>query len=252
VVRVLEVEGLSFSYGNREVLRKIAFSVKEGEMLFILGPNGSGKTTLLKCLNRILKPKGAIYVDKVDLGKISSFEIAKKFGYVPQRGEISFLTVFDAVLLGRRPYIKWEAKKEDLMIVEETIRMLGIEHLALRKLNELSGGELQLVLIARAFAQRPKYLLLDEPTNNLDIKNQVEVMRIIRKAVKEKGISAIVSMHDVNIALSYADKMMLLKDGKIFAFGGVEILDGKLLKEVFGIEAEIVRYNGRMLVVPEV
>jgi len=249
---VLEVENLSFTYGKREVLHEIAFSVKEGEMLFILGPNGSGKTTLLKCINGILKPRGAVYLEKFDLKKLPPIEIARKFGYVPQRGEASFLTVFDAILLGRRPYIKWSVSEEDLRIVEETIRMFGIEHLALRKLKELSGGEMQLVLIARAFAQQPKYLLLDEPTNNLDIKNQVEVMRMVKKAVREKGISAIVTMHDINLALSYADRVLLLKNGRIFAFGGIEVIDSETLREVYGIRAEIVKHNGRILVVPEI
>jgi len=248
---VLEVEGLSYSYEKKEVLKDIAFSLGKGELLFILGPNGSGKTTLLKCLNRILKPKGAIYVEKLNLSKLSQKEIAKTFGYVPQRGEVSFLTVFDAILLGRKPYINWEASEEDLKIVEETIKMLKIEHLALRKLNELSGGELQLVLIARAFAQRPKYLLLDEPTNNLDIRNQIEVMRLIRNAVKEKGISAIVTMHDINLALNYAEKVLVLKDGRIFAFGGKETINEEVLHAVYGIKAEIVKLDGRIFFVPE-
>lgn len=249
---MLEVENLCYSFGKKEVLKDIAFSVAEGEMLFIIGPNGSGKTTLLKCLNGILKAKGAIYVEKMDLSKLSQREIAKKFGYVPQRGEISFLTVFDAILLGRRPYINWEASEEDIRIVEETIKMLKIEHLALRKLNELSGGELQLVLIARAFAQQPRYLLLDEPTNNLDIRNQIEVMRLIKNAVKEKRISAIVTMHDINLTLNYAEKVLVLKDGKIFAFGGRETINRDVIDAVYGIKAEIVSYNGRILFVPEI
>ncbi|MEM2060643.1 MAG: ABC transporter ATP-binding protein, partial [Archaeoglobaceae archaeon] len=129
--------------------------------------------------------------------------------------------------------------------------MLKIEHLALRKLNELSGGELQLVLIARALAQQPRYLLLDEPTNNLDIKNQIEVMRLVKTAVKDKGISAIVTVHDINLALNYAEKVLVLKEGKIFAFGGREVVNEELLCAVYGIKAEIVRYDGRVFVIPE-
>ncbi|MDK2795292.1 MAG: iron complex transport system ATP-binding protein [Archaeoglobaceae archaeon] len=248
---MLEVENINYSYSNKDVLKEVSFSLGEGEILFIIGPNGSGKTTLLKCLNGILKPKGAVFVEKIDLRKLSQKEIAKKFGYVPQRGEISFLTVFDAILLGRRPYIGWEASRRDIEIVEETIRMLKIEHLAFRMLNELSGGELQLVLIARAFAQEPKYLLLDEPTNNLDIRNQIEVMRIIKNVVKEKRISAIITMHDINLALNYAEKVLVLKDGKIFAFGGRESINEEVLSAVYGIRAEIVKYDGKILFVPE-
>lgn len=249
---MLEVNGLAYSYGKRDVLRDIAFSLRRGEMLFILGPNGSGKTTLLKCLNGILKPKGSVYVEKINLSQLSLQEIAKKMGYVPQRGEASYLTVFDAILLGRKPYIKWEVSDKDIEIVDETIRMLKIEHLALRKLNELSGGELQLVLIARALAQQPRYLLLDEPTNNLDIRNQIEIIRLIKNLVKEKGISAIATVHDINLALNYAEKVLVLKDGKIFAFGGREVINQEMLRAVYGIRAEIVRYDGRIVLIPEI
>lgn len=248
---MLEVKGLRFSYGKREILKDIAFSIGEGESLFILGPNGSGKTTLLKCLNLILKPKGSVYLDGLNLKELSPKEVAKLLGYVPQRGEVSPLTVFDAVLLGRRPYIGWGAGDEDMRIAEEAIRLLRIEHLALRRLNELSGGELQLVLIARAFAQEPKYLLLDEPTNNLDIRNQTDVMRLVRDAVKCKGISAIVTVHDVNLALSYADKVLVLKDGEIYALGDRWVINERLLFEVYGIKAEIFRFDGRAVIIPE-
>lgn len=248
---MLEVKGLRFSYGKREILKDIAFSIGEGESLFILGPNGSGKTTLLKCLNLILKPKGSVYLDGLNLKELSPKEVAKLLGYVPQRGEVSPLTVFDAVLMGRRPYIGWGAGDEDMRIAEEAIRLLRIEHLALRRLNELSGGELQLVLIARAFAQEPKYLLLDEPTNNLDIRNQTDVMRLVRDAVKCKGISAIVTVHDVNLALSYADKVLVLKDGEIYALGDRWVINERLLFEVYGIKAEIFRFDGRAVIIPE-
>ncbi|MDW7989554.1 MAG: ABC transporter ATP-binding protein [Archaeoglobaceae archaeon] len=249
---MLEVKDLRYSYEKKKVLQEITFSVREGEMLFILGPNGSGKTTLLKCLNRILKSKGAIYVEKIDIKKLSPNEIAKKMGYVPQRGDVNFLTVFDAILLGRKPYLGWEANEKDIGIVEETIKMLKIEHLAFKKLNELSGGELQLVLIARAFAQQPRYLLLDEPTNNLDIRNQIEVMRLVKRSVKEKGISAIVTMHDLNLALNFAEKVIFLKDGRIFAFGEREIVSGEIIEEVYGIKVHIISYDGKMLLVPEI
>lgn len=248
---MLEVKGLRFSYGKREILKDIAFSIGEGESLFILGPNGSGKTTLLKCLNLILKPKGSVYLDGLNLKELSPKEVAKLLGYVPQRGEVSPLTVFDAVLMGRRPYIGWGAGDEDMRIAEKAIRLLRIEHLALRRLNELSGGELQLVLIARAFAQEPKYLLLDEPTNNLDIRNQTDVMRLVRDAVKCKGISAIVTVHDVNLALSYADKVLVLKDGEIYALGDRWVINERLLFEVYGIKAEIFRFDGRAVIIPE-
>ncbi|MCS7232801.1 MAG: ABC transporter ATP-binding protein [Synergistetes bacterium] len=249
---MLKVNDLSYSYGGVEVLRDIGFSIGDGELLFILGPNGSGKTTLLKCLNGILSPKGSVYLDKLDLRELTLKDISRIFGYVPQRGEINYLTVFDTILLGRRPYINWEAKDYDIRVVEEIISLLNMEKIAFRRLNELSGGELQLVLIARAFAQEPRYLLLDEPTNNLDIRNQVEVMNLLKSIVKEKGMSAIVTMHDINLALGYADRVLLLKDGKIYAFGGKEVVNEKAVFEVYGIRVDILKLNGRVLVIPKV
>lgn len=248
---MLGVEGLSYSYGRREVLREVAFSLEGGDILFIIGPNGSGKTTLLKCLNGILKGRGTVYVEGMRLSGLSQPEIAKLFGYVPQRGEVSFLTVFDVVLLGRKPHMTWGASERDLSIVEEVMRMLGIEDLALRRLNELSGGELQLVLIARALAQEPKVLLLDEPTSNLDIRNQMEVMRVMRRIARERGVSVVIAEHDINLALSYGNKFLVLKSGHVFAFGGQEVISGEMLREVYGIDAEVLRFDGRVLVIPQ-
>lgn len=243
------IKDLTFAYKSKKVLNKVNFKVKPGEMIFIIGPNGSGKSTLLKCLNRILKPEGAVYIDGKELGEISRGEIAKLIGYVPQRGEINHLTVFDTILLGRRPHIKWDVSERDVKIVKKVIRLLDMEELSFRRLTELSGGELQKVIIARALAQEPKILLLDEPTNNLDLKNQVEIMRLIRKIVKEQKISAIITMHDLNIASRYADKLIMLKDGKIVSYGGVEILNPENIEIVYGIKVSVINHNGRPLIV---
>ncbi|MDK2781464.1 MAG: iron complex transport system ATP-binding protein [Archaeoglobi archaeon] len=245
---MIEVKNLSFSYNSKKVLNNIQLEIPKGEMVFLLGPNGSGKTTLLKCIAGILKPEGAVFVEKMDLTRLSRAEIARIFGYVPQRGDVSHLTVFDAILLGRKPYMSWEPRDEDYRVVEELIETFQLSDLATRKLTELSGGELQLVLIARAFAQNPKYILLDEPTNNLDIRNQVTVMKLLRKAVKEKKISAIITTHELNLAANFADKIVMLKNGRIFAAGGVDVLSRENIREVYGIGAEIVRLEERMVV----
>lgn len=242
------IKDLTFAYNSKKVLNKVNFEVKPGEKIFIIGPNGSGKSTLLKCLNRILKPEGAVYIDGKELGEISRDEIAKLIGYVPQRGEINHLTVFDTVLLGRRPHIKWDVSERDVKIVKKVIRLLDMEELSFRRLTELSGGELQKVIIARALAQEPKIILLDEPTNNLDLKNQVEVMRLISNIVKEQKISAIITMHDLNIASTYADKLIMLKDGKIVSYGGVEILNPENIETVYGIKVSVINHNGRPLI----
>jgi len=169
---ILKVDGIEFSYNSHPVLSNISFEVNRGEILSILGNNGAGKTTLLKCISRILKPvRGVVFVDGKSLSDISATEIARKISYVPQRQDVSRFTVFDTVLLGRKPYIRWDVSKKDLLIVEEILDRLGLKTLALKYLDQLSGGELQKVSIARALAQDPEILLLDEPTNNLDLKS---------------------------------------------------------------------------------
>ena len=246
----IKAQNLRFAYNSEEILKGIDFEVREGEMMFIVGPNGSGKSTLLKCLNGILKPRGTVYIGKNELFSFSKNELAKMVGYVPQRSEINYLTVFDTILLGRKPHIKWGINDMDVEVVNKIIDMLELNELAFRRLTQLSGGELQKVVIARALAQEPKIMLLDEPTNNLDLKNQIEVMKILERIVKEYGISTIITMHDLNVASLYADTVVMLKDGKIVVKGGVEVLTVENIERVYGVRVSIVNLNGRPLVVP--
>ncbi len=247
---MITVKNLSFSYNSEPVLNDLNFEAREGEVIFILGPNGSGKTTLLKCIAGILKPRGAILVENQSLNDLSKRELAKKLAYVPQRGDTGFLTVFDVILLGRKPYMGFGPTNEDYRIVKDVMSLLSLEKLAFRRLNELSGGELQKVMIARALAQRPRILLLDEPTNNLDVKNQIEIMRLIRKIAKESNISVISTMHDLNLASLYADRILMIKNGKIFASGGIEVLNKENIKAVYGVDVEVVRMNGKAVILP--
>jgi len=248
---MIEVRNLWYSYNSKPVIRDLDFESEMGELVFILGPNGSGKTTLLKCMAGILKPKGAVLVEKVSIERISGRELARKLAYVPQRSDSGFLTVYDVVLLGRRPYMGFSPSEEDYRIVEEVLSLLDLKKFSYRRLNELSGGELQKVMIARALAQKPKILLLDEPTNNLDVKNQIEIMKLLRKIADEKEISVISTMHDLNLAAIFADRIVMLKNGRIFASGGLEVLTRENIREVYGIEVEVLRHNGRVLVVPQ-
>ncbi len=249
---MIRVEKLRYSYGSREVLSNVNLIVSEGEITFILGPNGCGKTTLLKCINAILKPKGCVYVDGENVFTLAPSEIAKKIGYVPQRSGVADMTVFDAILLGRKPYMGLKVSEEDYKIVEEVINDLNLQNLALRKLGELSGGELQKVIIARALAQKPKVLLLDEPTSNLDIKNQIEILRLVRRIVRERRISAIIATHDLSLATLFADKVVMMKNGEIFAIGGAEVINESNIKAIYGIDVKVVRTNGLALVVPSI
>ena len=248
---ILEVDGVEFQYKSKEVLKEIKFELKRNEILSILGPNGVGKTTLLKCMNAILKPKrGTVLIEDEDVLKLEQIEIARRLGYVPQRCEPARLTAFDAILLGRMPHIKWNITTEDVMIVEDTIKKLNLDEMALRYIDELSGGELQKVGIARAIAQNPKLLLLDEPTSSLDLKNQLDILDTVRDVVRKENVSAIMTMHDLNLAFRYSDKFLFLKNGTIFAAGRMEDITSDIIKEVYGVPVTIQNYQNVSVVIP--
>lgn len=250
---ILEVNGVEFQYKSKEVLKDIKFHLKRNEILSILGPNGVGKTTLLKCMNAILKPKrGAILIEDEDILKLEQIEIAKRLGYVPQRCEPARLTAFDAVLLGRMPHIKWNVSPEDIMLVESTIKKLNLEHVALRYIDELSGGELQKVGIARAIAQNPKLLLLDEPTSSLDLRNQLDILDTVRDVVRNENVSAIMTMHDLNLAFRYSDKFIFLKNGTIYAAGSMDDITPQVIEEVYGVPVTIQNYMDVSVVIPTI
>lgn len=240
----LKIQGLNFKYDSRVVLEDISLEVEEGKILTLVGPNGSGKTTLLRCIMRILDPeKGCILLDGEQISKIKRRELAKRIGYVPQSELNSFpTTVFDTVLIGRRPYLNWNPSANDLTIVSQVLYALGLKEFTLRDLNELSGGEQQKVLIARAIVQEPQIMLLDEPTSNLDLKYQLDVLEIVKNLVKEKAISVIMAMHDLNLACRYSDKLVMLKNGKIFSTGvPKQVITPDNIKSVYEVEAVI--YN---------
>lgn len=249
---ILEIDGISFAYKSVDVLRDIKFSLNRGEVLSILGNNGAGKSTLLKCINKILKVKrGTILIKGRDINYLKLKDVAKLVGYVDQRIEVKLnITVFDMVLMGRKPYIKWDVSEKDLKVVKEILRRLDLEKFSLKNINELSGGELQKVIIARALVQEPEILLLDEPTNNLDLKNQIEVLNIVREEVKKQNISAIIVLHDINLALRFSDKFLLLKDSTIYSYGNIESINEKVIEEVYGIPVHLEKIRDKLVVIP--
>lgn len=248
---ILSVNELTFLYRNHDVLSEIAFTIDAGEVVAILGPNGVGKTTLLKCLNRILRPKGGVVnLDGEDLSRLNLMDIARRVGYVPQRVETGRLTAFDAVLLGRRPHIGWDITERDLRIVDAVFHRLSMDNLRLSYIDEMSGGELQKVAIARALVQEPKILLLDEPTSSLDLKNQVEILSTIVQIVRQHTIAAVMTMHDLNQALRYADRFIFLKDGQVYAHGDRDIVTPAVIQDVYGVSVDVVTHKGLPLVVP--
>jgi len=248
---ILSIHGLKFRYSSIPVMRDVSFSVAEGEIVSVLGRNGAGKTTLLKCLNHILSPQeGTVRIDGTDTRHLRPTAIARKMGWVPQRGDMSRMKVYDLILLGRKPYFRWEPANEDYRKVEEAISLLGIEDIALRYADELSGGEFQLVQIVRALAQDPRVILFDEPTNSLDIRNQHRLMAKIQAVIHSGPRAAVMTMHDINLALRYSDKFILLKDGTISAAGDRSIITPEHIQEVYDMEVKVEEAGGFPLVIP--
>ena len=248
---ILTVQGIRFQYPGRPVLEGASFAVEKGEVLVILGTNGTGKTTLLKCLNRILTPiAGTVLIQGEPTSAFSRNALAQKMGYVEQQRNGSRATVFNTVLLGRKPYIRWDITQNDMAIAAQALDTLGLSDFALRYLDELSGGELQKVVIARALAQEPDVLLMDEPTSNLDLRNQIEVVNLIRQISRERGIAAVVAMHDLNLALRFADRFILLKDKTIYAAGGSEVMTPENIESVYAVPVTIAAHDGNQVVIP--
>lgn len=184
------------------------------------------------------------------VSSLSRNQLAQKVGYVEQQREGSNCTVFDAVMLGRKPYIKWDIAKKDMDITHRALGTLGLTDFAMRYLDELSGGELQKVVIARALAQEPEILLMDEPTSSLDLKNQLEVLRLVGQVTKDRMISAVVTMHDLNLALRFADKFLMLKDGEVYAAGGNEIITPENIEAVYSVPVAIEKYGTSRVIIP--
>lgn len=250
---MMQVRNLSFHYkGAPEVLKDVTFDLEPGKFLAILGNNGVGKSTLLKCFNHILKPdSGEVLLDGENLLKMSTREVAKQVAFVSQSVPNTQLTVHDVVMLGRRPYMTWGFTEEDHSIVHDAMHRLDVEDMRGRFLNQLSGGEKQKVMLARALAQQPKVLLLDEPTSALDIQNQYGVLKMVRDICHKDGIIAAVVIHDLNLALRFCDRFLLLKDGQVYRHGDRSILDSIALKEVYGVDAKVVETEGRHMVLVE-
>lgn len=246
---MIEIKNLSFSYKDKKILNNISFTAQDGECVGILGNNGAGKSTLITCINRLKKPKsGQIFIDNENISNITRLELAKKIAYVSQKADISETTVFDYVLLGRKPYIKWSLKQSDVDLCTKTLENLGLYHLQLRKLHELSGGEFQKIMLARALVQQPRVLLLDEPTSNLDPKNQYEMMNLVHKIAKEQNITVLIVIHDLNLALHCCDKFYFLKDGKGYSYGGIETITHETIVNVYGINAKVKEFEHRKIV----
>lgn len=240
MVAGLVIESLEFGYKNLPVLRGVSLQAAPGEITALIGPNAAGKSTLLKCIAGLLKGRGRIWVGGRALSECSRAEVIRLVAYLPQDIIPSaVLTVYEAILLARQTDASWRVRDADLTAVLEIMRRLQLEPLALRYLNELSGGQRQLVGVAQSLVREPKVLLMDEPTSNLDLQYQMEVLDVVRAATREQDLVTIMAIHDLNLAARYADRFLVLSQGTVYGQGPAhEALTAEMLRDVYRIEGE--------------
>ncbi|NMC10485.1 MAG: ABC transporter ATP-binding protein [Methanothrix sp.] len=249
----LQAKEIIFGYDSNPILENVNFEIAPSRLVTIVGPNGSGKSTLIKCIDRIVSPQGgSILIDRKDVTKMNRMDVARYLSYVPQSSVRIFPTnVFDTILMGRRPHIGWLGSEGDEEKVWEVLRLLNIERLAMSNFNELSGGQQQKVLIARALVQEAEVMLLDEPTSNLDIWHQLDVMNIIRDVVKKREITAIMALHDLNLASTYSDRIIMMKKGRIVAAGNpTSVITAENIASVYRVVAAVRSISDRPMIMP--
>ena len=248
---MISIRQLDFSYGNRQVLHGVDFGVGSGELVSVLGMNGSGKSTLLKCVSGLLQPsRGEVEINGRSTRSLSRQELARSIGYLPQNSLPVDCTVFEAVLIGRKPHLGWQVNSNDLAETSRILSLTGLGSYADRSTLHLSGGELQRVAIARTLAQQPAVLLLDEPVNHLDIRSQIDVMDLIRSLTLQLGIATIAVMHDLNMALRFSDRFVLMQEGQVRAAGGQEVMTAENIRETYQLHVVRHELDGIPLVIP--
>jgi len=252
---MLKVEDLHFRYSanGSTVLSGASLELKQGEIGILLGKNGSGKTTLFKNILGIEKPRsGSIHFDGENLLKMKRRERARRIAYVPQHIHFGDLSVMDSVLMGRVSYFGTKAAREDYEAVEKILVDMHLEDFASRSAEALSGGEKQKIAIARAMAQEPRLMVFDEPTGNLDISNEQLIIEEAKKLAREKNISILSSLHDLNQALHFGDKFFFLKDGVVKYAGGKEIVTEEVIRDIFDIDVTLIQVDGKKVILPVV
>lgn len=250
----LTIDGVAFAYGKNQILHDVSLSIPRGKFVGLLGPNGSGKSTLIKSIARINKLQtGQIRLDDTRLSTLSAKDHAKIVSYVPQASEFSAaLSVRDCVLLGRTPYFGIRPAEADWEAVDNAIDLFDLSELADRPMSDLSGGQAQRVLIARATAQNPQVLVLDEPTSALDLRYQVEALRLLRNLTHERNLVTVIAIHDLNLAARFCDLVTVLSGGRIAEFGTTQVAYRKeLLEQVYGLEVDV-HNRGRFMEVQPV
>lgn len=246
---IIEVENISFGYGKKITIENLNLLIEKGNLTCIVGPNGCGKTTLIKLISGILKPfSGVIRINGKEISDYSNLELSKILSYLPQRVEFNpEITVIEAIFTARLLNFAFEPGRIDKEKVKDVIEEFNIYHLKDRKLSSLSGGELQKVLIAMLRARESYIYLFDEPLNNLDIKNQITIMEIIKTLVNEKRVVVCV-LHDINMALKYADDIIFMREGKIKAFLKPQDVSRDILRDVFEVDMNVEIFGDKKIV----
>lgn len=240
----IEARDVAIGYGAKVIAPHIDLRIDKPEIVSIIGPNGSGKSTLLKALSRLLPPQaGAILLDGKNLQQMNSNAVARIMAVLPQSVQApADLTVYDLVACGRSPYqaVFVQASREDQTCVWEAIQATGVQELAYRRLDTLSGGERQRAWLAMALAQEPQILMLDEPTTYLDIFHQLELMRLVQQLQRERQITVIMVLHDLNHAARFSQRIIAMKEGAVFADGSVsQVLTAANLRQLYGVETTV-------------
>ena len=249
----MSVRNLVQGYGSKTILDDISFDVDTGEVLALLGPNGSGKSTLIKTICNIMEPRsGQILIDETPIEDIDITDLAKIVSYVSQStAAATYTTVMDTVLLGRKPYVTWSYRQKDIDYALDAMKAMRIIGYSSRDVSDLSGGQRQRVFLARSLAQCPSFFIFDEPTSALDLKHQMNTMIKMREVVHDKGAGIVIDLHYINLAMIYSDKVLMLKNGKIFAYGTPdETITEENIRAVYGVESRIMEAEGRRFILP--
>lgn len=257
VMTRIELRDLSFGYDGGMVFSDVSAVFDRPELVCILGPNGVGKTTLVKCINRLLRPvTGSVEIDGVNISSMGLVDLARRMAYVPNSSSSVFaMSVAEAVLMGRHPHSSWTTSDHDMDVAERAMETMDLQELSSRDIRELSAGQMQRVMIARGLAQEPDVLILDEPTSNLDVRYQMDVMRFLKRYARENDVIVMMVCHDLNITAAYADRVLLMYGGRIYADGTAsEVITEENISAVYDVRSKVLDMDGipHVVLLPEV
>ena len=245
---MIEVKNLNKNFKSKKIIQDLSLTIQENQLISLIGPNGAGKSTLLNMIGRLCPyDSGQILIDGIEVEGWESTELAKKLSIMKQSNPLGLqISVRELMAFGRFPHSKGRLTKQDQEIIDESLEYLSLSDLQDKKITELSGGQLQRAFIGMVICQDTKYILLDEPLNNLDINHSIGIMNLLRRLVDEKGKTVVVVMHDINYASQFSDRIIAMKDGKLFANDDAnDVFQKDIVDDLFDIDVEIIEYNLR-------